>query len=270
VARTAAKIRCIALTALQETMRRRVFYVVVILVVIVAAVMVGSMGFLRMARESGEKEIVSTITAGYVQNFLGIWQAATMFLAVFLGAVGISSEVTAKTLVNILSRPVDRAAYLTGRWLGTVIFLWAFQILGMLLALLLTRVFDVHFVSSLWFGFVNMFVDSLFLSGVSLGLSVVMPPILAGGFSIFLQILPGIAKNSTQHPRWILRGLANAAYYLSPATMPVDLIEESFTKELLHPNYGLYSRVLAENMLYAIAVFVLACAVFARREVRFR
>ena len=43
---------------------------------------------------------------------------------------------------------------------------------------------------------------------------------------------------------------------------------ESFAKELLAPSYGLYAQVLVENVLYAAAVMVVACLVFARREIR--
>ena len=44
----------------------------------------------------------------------------------------------------------------------------------------------------------------------------------------------------------------------------------SLSKEALHPEYWLYLRVLCENALYAVAVFVLAAFVFRHRELRVR
>jgi ABC-type transport system involved in multi-copper enzyme maturation permease subunit len=198
------------------------------------------------------------------------WQVAVGALALYLGAIGLSSEVAGKTLVHVLSRPVDAATYLTGRWLGTLGFLWSFQALGIAFAAVVTYAFHVPHTPSLWLACASMFVEAFFFSGVSLGLSVVMPPMAAGVIAFFLTILPSMVENTLKHPTWITRALSYVAYYIGPATMPVDLTGQSFNKEVLHPAYGLYGRVLGENLLYAIAVFAIGCAVFARREMRQR
>jgi ABC-type transport system involved in multi-copper enzyme maturation permease subunit len=270
VAKAAAKIQAIAVVALQETLRRKVLYIVAVLVVL-AVVFVGSgMVMLRMATQAGETETAESITTGFVQVVLGMWSFGGLFLGIFLGAVGISSEVSARTIVNVFSRPVERATYLTGRWLGIVLFLGAFQFLGILIALVIAQIFDVRFTPTLWLGFVEMFVNVLFMSGVSLSLSVIMPPVPAGICTVLLSMLPGMVESLTQHPRWILRLPASVAYYLAPAQMPVSLVADSFAKQLLDPDYMLYAEVLAENLAYAIVVFVLACVVFSRSELRLR
>ena len=50
--------------------------------------------------------------------------------------------------------------------------------------------------------------------------------------------------------------------------MPVSLINESFGKIALNPNYGLYSKVMFENLFYGVFAFLLAFAVFSRREIQ--
>ena len=271
MAKAVLKIRGIALTMLQETLRRRVLYVVAFMMLITLVIIISGQVALRMATESGETSIATGIREGFVRNVLGIWSStAAVVLAIFLGAVGVSSEVTAKTIVNVLSRPVDRATYLMGRWIGTLAFLWAFQFLGILIALFIALAYDVRYSPLLWVGVANLFVSTLFFSGVSLGFSVFMPPVLAGGCTILISSLPGLVSDLTRHPRWIARVFADAAYYLAPATMPVDLIGGSFTRELVHPEYRLYFEVMAENFLYTVVVFILACAIFARRELRLR
>jgi hypothetical protein len=157
-----------------------------------------------------------------------------------------------------------------GRWAGLLIFLWTFQLLGVVAGLAVTRIFDVRFVPTLWFGFANMFVGATLLSGVSLGLSAFMPPLPAGFCAFLLQIAPSLAKDFLHDPKWLVRAPAFAAYYLAPAALPVNLISDSFSRELIHPEYGLYSQVLCENLLYAAAVFALGCVVFGRREPRLR
>jgi ABC-type transport system involved in multi-copper enzyme maturation permease subunit len=270
VARGVVQVRAIAVTAFQETLRRKVFYLVAVLAIFIIAVLSSGRVLLQMATEAGEMGAAASMRSQMVQSILGIWQFAAIVLALFLGAVGVSSEITAKTIVNVLSRPVGRAVYLGGRWAGVLTFLWLFQLIGIVVALVVARLFDVRFVSTLWLGFAEMLVDTLLLSGISLGLSVFMPPVLAGAGAFLLQATPGLVKDYLQHPFWVVRIPAFVLYYLSPASMPSNLIEESFTKQLLHPNSSLYSQVLFQNLLYSAAVFIAACAIFARREPRLR
>ncbi|CAN5877203.1 hypothetical protein BH11VER1_BH11VER1_20230 [soil metagenome] len=266
--KTVSQIRAIALNMLQEILRKRVLYVVAILVVLIFVIIFAQQKVLQMAIGAGES--TEQMTANLARQALGLWDFAAVVLALFLGAVGISSEVTAKTIVHVLSRPVQRAAYLAGRWLGTLVFLWAFQLLGILLALLIMRVFDVHFSPIFWAGCAEMLVNAVFLSGISLSLSVCLPPVLAGGCAYLLSIASTFLGSTWSHPQWFLRQLANIAFYILPAQMPEDLISESLGKDLLHPNFALYFQVMGENLLYTLAIFAVACAVFARRELRLR
>jgi Cu-processing system permease protein len=268
VDKTITKIRALTFNTLQEVLRRRVLYVVAIALVLTCAIIFSQLKVMQMASSAGES--TERMTAGFVQQALGVWNFTAGALALFLGAVGISSEIVAKTIAHVVSRPVERAVYLMGRWLGTLIFLWGFQLLGILLALLITRIFDVRFTSMFWAGCTEMFVAPLFLSGVSLGLSVLLPPALAGGCAWLLSFASVFIGDTLHHPIWALRQLANLAFYLLPARMPQDLIAESFQKELLRPDFPLYFRVMGENVLYAVVVFIAAAAIFRRRELRLR
>jgi ABC-type transport system involved in multi-copper enzyme maturation permease subunit len=260
----------VALTSLQETLRRKVLWIVLVLLVIIGMIVSSSTVILKMATESGEAGVSDSIRSSLISQTLGLWTSAGVFLAVFLGAVGLSSEVAARTIVTVLSRPIDRWAYLTGRWFGVVSFLWAFQLLGILLALGLARALHADFSPTLWLGLLGSLVNVLLLSGVSLGLSVVTPPVLAGVLAFLVPVIPQLVAGLTRNPRWVFRLPALAAYYLTPAAMPVNLIADSFSKQLLHPDYGLYGRVLGENAVYVVMVFALSCLVFARKELRLR
>ena len=270
MANAGLKVRTIAWTAFQETLRRKVFYLVAFVALIVLAGMASDSVTVNMASEAGEAEIASSFRTDTVMHILGVWEFAVGVLALYLGAIALSSEITGKTLVNVLSRPVEAATYLTGRWIGTLGFLWGFQAIGIVLAVIVTFAFKVPHTPGLWLACAAMFVAAFYFSGVSLGLSVMMPPALAGVITLFLTFLPSMVEDTLEHPRWIARTLSYAGYYLGPAEMPVDLTAQSFSKELLHPAYGLYGRVLGENLLYTVVVFAIGCAVFARREMRQR
>ena len=73
----------------------------------------------------------------------------------------------------------------------------------------------------------------------------------------------------THHPRWFIHAPAIAIYYLSPADMPVNLISASLSKQLLHPQFGLYGAVLADNFCTEWWSSH-GCVALRRREMRLR
>jgi ABC-type transport system involved in multi-copper enzyme maturation permease subunit len=264
------KLFIIALNAFQETLRRRVFYVVLLLAMLLVLGISSEMFYLRMARQAGETQIMASIGAQLMQSILGAWDFAALFLALFLGAIGVSSEINAKTIVHVMSRPVERWIYLLGRWLGILIFLWAFLFIGVAGALLISLWLEVSYAPTLWLAFAHYYVTAAFYSGVALGLSVFVAPVLAGTLAFLLSILPGITHSAIHDPRWLHRIPALLGYYLGPARMPVDLMSQSFSKEALQTDYWLYLRILGENALYIVAVLLLASFFFRRREIRVR
>jgi len=232
---------------------------------------VSEMAVVRLANAAGETAASAQMRTSFVTTTLGIWHFAADFLAIFLGAIGFSSEVARKTIVHVLSRPVVRSTYLLGRWLGLIMFLWAFLAVGTGIAVVLALSFDVGWSQMASFTALNMFVEALFYSGVALAMSTFMVPMLAGCCSyLFFMILPHFIAEGLQDPRWIQKVLAYTLYYLTPAQMPADLLGESFSKQLLHPRYGLYFGILTENLLYAGALFILGSVIFSRKQLRLR
>jgi ABC-type transport system involved in multi-copper enzyme maturation permease subunit len=264
------KLRAITFTAFQEAIRRRVFYIVLLLALLIVVSVSSQMIFLRMARQAGETAVIEQLRAGLVRDILQPWSQAGLFLALFLGATGISSEISGQTIVHIFSRPVSHFVYLLGRWFGLLIFLWVFLFCGIMGGLIAALCLQVSYAPALWLAFAEMFVTVTFFSGVALGFSVTMPPALAGAGTVLVALLPLMARGALSNPRPVLHALALAAYYLGPARMPDDLLDLSFDKGALHLRIGLDLLVLGENLLYAVAVFAIAILIFRRRELPLR
>src|SRR4051812_11837971 len=204
-----AQIRAVALNTVQETLRKRVLHVVAVLMVLILLGIFSQQRVLQMAADAGEMTMIANLRAEFVRQAMGLWDFAAAFLALFLGAMGVVSEINARTIVNVLARPIERSAYLAGRWFGTLVFLWGFQLLGIGLAVAIARSLDVQYTAMFWSGCVEMLALSWYYSGVSLGLSVFLPPILAGGGAFLLIMLPAFVGGYLQHPQWALRLLAN-------------------------------------------------------------
>src|SRR5215216_6590782 len=74
-----------------------------------------------------------TLFGVYVVNYLA------SFLALFLSVGAISAEIDAGTLHAVLARPLERADYVLGRWLGYAILIAAYVVAMTVLVLLVAR-----------------------------------------------------------------------------------------------------------------------------------
>jgi hypothetical protein len=150
-------------------------------------------------------------------------------------------------------------------------FLWAFLALGVALSLLLAHYFNVGWTPMASVAVLGMFIKAAFFSGIAVAMSTFMVPMLAGCVSFVLYVLlPSYAVQGLHNPAWTPRILANALYYLLPARMPVDLLGESFSQQMIRPEYALYLEILTENSLYVVAAFAVGCWILGRRELRLR
>jgi len=92
------KLLAITFTAFQETLRRRVFYLVLLLALLGIVTIGSEMFFMRMARQAGEAQMIVQIGNYFMNTIVGVWDFAAFFLAFFLGAIGVSSEISAGQL----------------------------------------------------------------------------------------------------------------------------------------------------------------------------
>ena len=260
----------IAANTFREILRRKVIYVLLVLGLLLMVTWLRQLSLMDMASEAGEDEILLQMRAGQTMSFLGAWSACTALLGLFLGAVAISTEIRNQTIVPVLVTPIQRWTFLLGKWLGTQLFVCILLGLGVGLGLAIMQAFELEMNALLWVSFLEMFAYATLYTGVSLSLSVMLNPVLAGGVTLLLSAAPGMIEFLFRHPHWALKGLAAAVYYVGPAHMPTTLLSDSFERELLQPDYSLYARVIVENVLYAAAFLLAGCILFSRREIKLK
>jgi len=262
------KVRVLAGNAFREVLHKRVVYVAIFLAVIGVLLTLSPLVFFRMAKQAGETKLAEQMGARLVVQVLDLWSFGATLIGLSVGATAVSAEVKSKTIVTVLARPVGRAEYLLGRWLGIQLFVLLFLGVGVVAACVAAGFFEVRPSGLFPLALGELFVDAVFFCALSVALGAIMPPVVAGVGAIFPRLMPSLARPFLADPRPWVSWLASTGYYLAPAQMPVNLLGTSFDKELLNPSYGLYTQVLVENLLYAAAVMVLGGLVFARREVR--
>jgi len=265
-----SKIWLIAHNTFRETMRRKVLFLALLVFVLGLVQICLSLRLLQLANNAGEAQIAARLRVLFPSYFMYLWQQLGSILAIFLGAMGASHEIAAKTIVHVLSRPIGRTQYLIGRWLGLTIFLWLLEALGIGLALLVAEFFGVAHTPMLWLLCASFFVSTMLYSGLSLSLNTWLPSVPAGIGAFFVMQMAGSSYGAQNDPNQFVRLLAVGEYYLFPATMPVNLISSSFGSGMLSPDYGLYAQVLLENVFFAGVAFAIGCMVFSRRELPMR
>jgi ABC-type transport system involved in multi-copper enzyme maturation permease subunit len=119
-----------------------------------------------------------TIFGVYVVNYLA------SFLALFLSVGAISGEIDSGTLHAVLGRPLERAEFVVGRWLGYVTMLAVYIVSMTGLVLLVARLIAGYEVPDPVHALLLMLLEGVLLLTISLFGSTLMPT-LANGVVVF-------------------------------------------------------------------------------------
>jgi len=121
---------------------------------------------------------IMTLFGVYVVNYLA------SFLALFLSVGAVSGEIDSGTLHAVLARPVARAEFIVGRWLGYAVLLGAYVLAMPTLVLLVGRLTSGAEVPEPVPALLLMLLECLLLLTLSLFGSTLMPT-LANGVVVF-------------------------------------------------------------------------------------
>ena len=138
---SARTILTIAALTLREAVRRRVLLALVALTVLLLAL--SGWGFTRLAAESGD----TTLTSGEARLTASIMLNLVMFGFSLIAALGtaflagptLAGETESGIALAVLARPIRRADFLLGKWLGLVAFGSGFVVVAGLAQCLVVR-----------------------------------------------------------------------------------------------------------------------------------
>jgi ABC-type transport system involved in multi-copper enzyme maturation permease subunit len=217
--------------------------------------------------------VMSLLTLGYMRRILADFglsamQLAGTLLAVFLGASVVAGDVEKRVVYAILAKPVSRAQYVLGRWLGLSLA-GVLNLAVMSAALAAVLVVEAHSLSTL---------DRTFVAAIAMmGLQFVVVGAVAVLFSTFTSttlaaiftMSLAIAGQLTNEMRnmWQSSGawLGEAIWYLVPNLSALSL-NEAVVYQRPAPAATWTAALYA--LLYAATALALAAAVFERRDLR--
>jgi ABC-type transport system involved in multi-copper enzyme maturation permease subunit len=256
------RVRAIAVHTFRESVRERVLYnlVVFALLLIAAAILFGTISV-------GVEQII------LVNLGLSSISVFGLLMAIFLGIGLVSKEIERRTIYNILSKPVSRAEFIIGKYLGLLFTLFvntAIMTAGFYLALFYQKrrleLADLTVLEAVYF----IVLQFAIVVGLAVLFSCISTPVLSAVFTLCLYVI----GNFSADVRWfgresqsaVLEKATTVLYYLLPNFADFNAITRVAHGEKL-PGY-----LIVANSCYALLyITILVCAailVFEEREFR--
>ena len=217
--------------------------------------------------------VLSSLTLGEMHRIasdLGLtaMEAMGSLIAVFLGASLVAGDVERRVLYPVVAKPVTRAQYLLGRYLGlAATLLLNLAVMGATLAAMLVlearslRPLDLPLLSA----FAMMGVQFLVVAAVAVLFSAVTTTTLAAIFALALTLAGRLSNDLRTLWTGPGAGLGKALWYLLPNLSALSL-NESVVYRTPPPASAWLAVPYA--LLYVAAALALAAAVFERRDLR--
>lgn len=247
----------IAMNTFRETLRDKILYNLLLFAGFLIALSV-ALSHLSM----GEHDKIVTDMGLAAINLTGV------IIAVFVGIGLVTKEIDRRTIYTIMARPISRAQFVVGKYLGLALTL------SVNLSVML-----VVFIGTLWWGQTPIqaglfqaieliLVELLVVTAVALLFSTFSSAMVSASLTIGLYVighltpdLKGIAEKSQNE---LATMLLNVVYYACPNLEMLNIkgqaaagVSVSLTYQALATAYG---------VLYAGLLLAMACVIFQRRE----
>ena len=190
-------------------------------------------------------------------------------IAIFLGVTTFTSELKRRIVYTILARPISRASFLLGKYLGLLLVLAvnvaSMGLLVVLVLLLIAETPPVAFMGALWLSLLELaligaiaLAFAAYCSGSTLAVILSLAMFVIGSLSTDLQSLSARSQSEA------ITALVTAFYYILPDLNTFSL-RIQVANDLPVPD-GYVATASAYGLGYLAVVMIIACLVFNRRE----
>lgn len=252
------RIFSIAFNTFREAVRDRVLYnlVLFVLLITVSAIFIGEL--------TAGQEARTIVNLG-----LGAMLIFGAFISIFVGVSLVSKEIEKRTVYAIFSKPISRAEFILGKYLGLCLTLLVnVLIMGVGVALALFYVGGNGFAITIWGAIYLLFLELTILTAVAILFSSFSSPALSALLSFFVFIighfsaaLRDLAQNlGSQFAKYFF----GTIYYLLP-----NLSNFVFRTETAHgitPPASMIFGATAYAIVYAAILLIITTLIFSRRN----
>lgn len=277
----------IAMSTLQEALRRR-WLIGFLAFSVVVLLFSGSLTFVQLGEEQR-----------FLQDFgTGFIIAMTILIAIFLGVTLVPPEIERRTIFTILSKPVNRAEFLIGKFLGLCLTLFISLAILSAVFLITFVIFNLRQSPAAWttgtanndqatLGFQTLnlakalvlhYGELVVLASLSLMLSLIVTPITAitfcflayfgGQMSSYWGHLGGEndahAKDEDHGLSKSMKGVVTVIYYILPRMDKFDVRQQLVTDTAVAaPTIW---RAWSSGLVYVAVLLLIGYLVFSDRE----
>lgn len=251
------KVGAIARNTFKEAMRDRVLY----LLFFFAAVGIVASRLLAVLTVGDRVKIIKDVGLASVSLF-------GVLMAILMGTGLVYKEIDKKTIFTLLSKPIHRAQFLLGKFLGLVLTLFIMTVLMSLifLGLLYAHTFRVEW--SMLLAIVFMLLEFCLITAVAILFSTFSTPILSSIFSLAFYLIGhlswGLEILIRKMRPGLSRTLTQALYLFLP-----DLENFNFKTEVVHAlpiPPKMFAGSAAYGVFYTLFILILAMLVFRKKD----
>lgn len=241
----------------REVIRDRILY----LIVVFAALLIGASLLLSSLALGESERITRDLAFGAIALF-------GLMVTLFSGTSLLHREVERGTVRVILAKPVDRSAFIIGKHLGLS------AVLALLLALMTLVFVGMTYGAGLSVGWqvvpvvFGIWVEWVVLIAFALLFSTFASPMLSAAYTLAMFVVGHLTKDllalgalAESEP---VGRLTRLAYYVLPDLERLNLKNHFYGTAA--PDWSLFSNSVLYAVLYAAAVLLVACALFAQKE----
>jgi len=222
----------------------------------------------------GSSMLVAQLTIGQWDRVildmgLAAIELSGTLIAVLIGVGLVAGEIERRTLFPTLAKPVPRAAFLLGRYLGLLAMLAANVLVMMAALALVLRAADYSVTATVAAAALLIFLELCLIAAAAMFFGSFTTPVLATAFSISLLIghLLGDLKTFRQRSHAAAaQAVTGAFYHLLPDLELLNL--KSQASNNLPVPHGFVANSALYAAVYTAALLLLAFAIFARRDLK--
>ena len=223
----------------------------------------------------GSSMLVAQLTIGQWDRVildmgLAAIELSGTLIAVLIGVGLVAGEIERRTLFPTLAKPVPRAAFLLGRYLGLLAMLAANVLVMMAALALVLRAADYSVTATVAAAALLIFLELCLIAAAAMFFGSFTTPVLATAFSISLFLighLLGDLKTFRQRSHAAAaQAVTGAFYHLLPDLELLNL--KSQASNNLPVPHGFVANSALYAAVYTAALLLLAFAIFARRDLK--
>lgn len=249
----------ICLNTFRETVRDKVFILLVVfaLVMIIASRI---FGFLSIGQEL---KIVEDLGLASISVF-------SLLVAIFVGTTLVHKEIDKRTVYTIVSKPIHRHQFITGKYAGLNLTILVNMVVMGLFLYVSVRLMHGTWSSQFDMAIVLMYVEVMVVTGLALLFSTFASPTLSAIFT-FLSYIAGHLSNDMmffgdRSQNIFVKITSTALYYILPNLSKFNVKNEVVHGLPIPSSFYIYS--ILYGLLYCAMLVIVSCFIFERKNLK--